>query len=37
MGPLPSISHAQARRVAVLDFANTARDPAIEVVRAKEW
>jgi len=26
MGVLPSVAHAQARRVAVLDFANTAKD-----------
>jgi tetratricopeptide (TPR) repeat protein len=32
MGVLPSVSHAQARRVAVLDFANTSKDPAIEAL-----
>ena len=29
-GVLPSVSHAQARRVAVLDFATAAKDPAVE-------
>ena len=32
MGVLPSVSHAQARRVAVLDFANAAKDPAVEAL-----
>jgi tetratricopeptide (TPR) repeat protein len=32
MGALPSVSHAQARRVAVLDFANAAKDPAVEAL-----
>ena len=31
-GVLPSVSHAQARRVAVLDFANAAKDPAVEAL-----
>ena len=32
MGVLPSVSHAQARCVAVLDFANTTKDPAVEAL-----
>ena len=29
---LPSVSQAQARRIAVLDFANAAKDPAVEAL-----
>ena len=32
MGLLPSAAPAQVRRVAVLDFANTAKDPAVEAL-----
>lgn len=32
LGLLPSVSEAQARRIAVLDFANAAKDPAVEAL-----
>ena len=32
VGVLPSMSHAQARRVAVLDFANATGDPTVEPI-----